>query len=193
APLGVAPVYDGGAFGARPVSLRVFATWTPQGYMVMPGGLTRVAADETVGALSMQSGASSKDAWVLSEAPVDSFSLLGSQGRAIEIKRHGESAPSRAMDNLFWLGRYAERTESLVRILRAVTARLGEGSALELTRKFLVPFSMASDVPIPAGLMSDETALASELQILIYGRRQSRSLQRLLSKVEGTAWTVRDR
>ncbi|HEX4179102.1 MAG TPA: circularly permuted type 2 ATP-grasp protein, partial [Rhizomicrobium sp.] len=51
APLGVAPVYDGGAFGDRPVSLRVFATWTPRGYMVMPGGLTRVAADETVGAL----------------------------------------------------------------------------------------------------------------------------------------------
>jgi uncharacterized alpha-E superfamily protein len=35
--------------------------------------------------------------------------------------------PARAMDNLFWLGRYAERTESLVRILRAVTARLGDG------------------------------------------------------------------
>ncbi len=116
APLGVAPVYDGGSFGTRPVSLRVFATWTPQGYMVMPGGLTRVAADETVGALSMQSGASSKDAWVLSEAPVDKFSLLGNLGRDVEIKRHGESAPSRAMDNLFWLGRYAERTESLVRI-----------------------------------------------------------------------------
>ena len=81
APLGVAPVYDGGIFGTRPVSLRVFATWTPQGYMVMPGGLTRVAADETVGALSMQSGASSKDAWVLSEAPVDKFSLLNNQGR----------------------------------------------------------------------------------------------------------------
>ena len=30
----------------------------------MPGGLTRVAADDTVRALSMQSGASSKDAWV---------------------------------------------------------------------------------------------------------------------------------
>jgi uncharacterized circularly permuted ATP-grasp superfamily protein len=29
APLGVAPVFDGGTFGARPVSLRVFAAWTP--------------------------------------------------------------------------------------------------------------------------------------------------------------------
>jgi uncharacterized circularly permuted ATP-grasp superfamily protein/uncharacterized alpha-E superfamily protein len=193
APLGVAPVYDGGKFGARPVSLRVFATWTPSGWMVMPGGLTRVAADETVRALSMQSGASSKDAWVLSEAPVDKFSLLTNQGRAVELKRHGEAAPSRAMDNLFWLGRYAERTESMVRILRAVTARLGDGSALDLARTLLIPFSQASDVPVPAGVLTDETALAAELQILIYGRRQSRSLQRLLSRVETTAWSVRDR
>jgi uncharacterized circularly permuted ATP-grasp superfamily protein/uncharacterized alpha-E superfamily protein len=193
APLGVAPVYDGGKFGARPVSLRVFAAWTPKGWIVMPGGLTRVAADETVRALSMQSGASSKDAWVLSEAPVDNFSLLGSQGRSIEIKRQGESAPSRAMDNLFWLGRYAERTESMVRILRAVTARLGEGSALDLTQMLLVPFSQISDVPVPAGLLTDEAKLIEELQVLIYGRRQGRSLQTLLSRVEATAWSVRDR
>ena len=193
APLGVAPVFEGGAFGARPVSLRVFAAWTPDGWMVMPGGLTRVAADDTVRALSMQSGASSKDAWVLSEAPVDSFSLLNNQGRAVEIRRQGEAAPSRAMDNLFWLGRYAERTESLVRILRAVTARLGESSALELARTLLVPFSQTGDMPIPAALVEDEAALAAELQILTYGRRQSRSLQRLLSRVETTAWSVRDR
>ena len=193
APLGVAPVFDGGKFGARPVSLRVFAAWTPKGWIVMPGGLTRVAADETVRALSMQSGASSKDAWVLSEAPVDNFSLLSGQGRSIEIKRKGESAPSRAMDNLFWLGRYAERTESMVRILRAVTARLGEGSALDLTRMLLVPFSQTTDVPVPEGLLTDEAKLIEELQVLIYGRRQSRSLQRLLSRVEATAWSVRDR
>jgi uncharacterized circularly permuted ATP-grasp superfamily protein/uncharacterized alpha-E superfamily protein len=195
APLGVAPVFDDGAFGARPISLRVFATWTPQGYMVMPGGLTRVAADETMGALSMQSGASSKDAWVLSEAPVDNFSLLSGQGRTIEIKRHGESAPSRAMDNLFWLGRYAERTESLVRILRAVVARLGDApdAALELNRKLLVPFAETAETPAVLEKPIDETALAAELQILIYGRRRNRGLQRLLSRVESTAWSVRDR
>ena len=193
APLGVAPVYDGGAFGTRPVSLRVFAAWTPTGWMVMPGGLTRVAADETVRALSMQSGASSKDAWVLSEAPVDSFSLLGNQGRTVEIKRHGESAPSRAMDNLFWLGRYAERTESLVRILRAVAERLADapGAALELNRKLLQPFAEGGE-PQADGI-EDEAVLAAELQNLIYGRRRNRGLQRLLSRVEETAWSVRDR
>jgi uncharacterized alpha-E superfamily protein len=191
-PLGLAPVFENGRFGAKPVSLRVFAAWTPKGWMVMPGGLTRVAADDTVRALSMQSGASSKDAWVLSAAPVDNFSLLGGGGRSLEIKRRGESAPSRAMDNLFWLGRYAERTEAFVRILRAVASRLTDepDSALEVARKLLIPFSHASDSPIEE--IASEQALAEELKLLIYGR-QSRGLQRLLVRVEQTGWSVRDR
>jgi uncharacterized circularly permuted ATP-grasp superfamily protein/uncharacterized alpha-E superfamily protein len=192
-PLGLAPVFEKGQFGARPITLRVFAAWTPNGWTVMPGGLTRVAANDTVRALSMQSGASSKDAWVLSATPVDNFSLLGNSGRTLEIKRHGESAPSRAMDNLFWLGRYAERTESFVRILRAVTSRVSDepAGALEVARKLLIPYSHASDTPIEE--IAGEHALAAELQLLIYSPRHSRGLQRLLSRVEQTAWSVRDR
>ncbi len=192
-PLGLAPVFEKGQFGAKPISLRVFAAWTPNGWMVMPGGLTRVAANETIRALSMQSGASSKDAWVLSNAPVDSFSLLANGGRTLEIKRHGESAPSRAMDNLYWLGRYAERTESFVRILRAVTSRVSDepAGALEVARKLLIPYSQASDTPIEE--IADEAELAEELKLLIYSPRHSRGLQKLLSRVEHTAWSVRDR
>ena len=192
-PLGVAPVFEKGKFAARPISLRVFAAWTPNGWMVMPGGLTRVAADESTRALSMQSGASSKDAWVLSATPVDTFSLLAGSGRTLEIKRMGESAPSRAMDNLFWLGRYAERTESFVRILRSVTGRISDepAAALDVARKLLIPYSHASDSPIEE--IADEEALTHELQLLIYSPRHSRGLQKLLARVEQTAWSVRDR
>ncbi len=192
-PLGMAPVFENGKFSAKPVSLRVFAAWTPNGWMVMPGGLTRVAADNTVRALSMQSGASSKDAWVLSSAPVDNFSLLANGGKTLEIKHLGESAPSRAMDNLFWLGRYAERTENFVRILRAVAGRLNDepAGALEVARKLLIPFSQASDTPIEE--IAGEAELTAEMQLLIYGNKVSRGLQRLLLRVEQTAWSVRDR
>jgi hypothetical protein len=185
-PPGLAPVFENGRFGVKPVSLRVFAAWTPKGWMVMPGGLTRVAADDTVRALSMQSGASSKDAWVISEAPVDNFTLLGQGARALEVKRQGESAPSRAMDNLFWLGRYAERTEAFVRILRAVTSRLIDepASALDVARKLLIPFSLASDNPIEE--IASEQTLAEELQLLVFSPYNSRSLQRLLARVEQT-------
>jgi uncharacterized circularly permuted ATP-grasp superfamily protein/uncharacterized alpha-E superfamily protein len=194
-PLGLAPVFEDGRFGARPVSLRVFAAHTPSGWIVMPGGLTRVAADETMNALSMQSGASSKDAWVISGAPVDNFSLLSQGGRTLEIKRLGESAPSRAMDNLFWLGRYAERTESLVRILRAVSARLGDDAqgALDAANTLLLPLGMAGEQDAQGGTVSSEAELARTLQHLVYGRRGAYGLQRLLERVESIAWSVRDR
>jgi uncharacterized circularly permuted ATP-grasp superfamily protein/uncharacterized alpha-E superfamily protein len=194
-PLGLAPTYENGQFGARPVSLRVFAAFTPNGWMVMPGGLTRVAADESASALSMQSGASSKDAWVLSNAPVDPFTLLGNGGRTLEVKRQGEAAPSRAMDNLFWLGRYAERSESFVRILRAVAARANDepGPALDIAARLLLPFAQSAESTPDERPILEQEELLAELQLLIYSRRHQRGLQRLLSRVEATAWSVRDR
>ena len=60
---------------ARGVGLRVFAVRTPSGYVVMPGGLTRVAsgADERV--VSAQRGGGSKDTWVTSDGSVDASFL----------------------------------------------------------------------------------------------------------------------
>jgi uncharacterized alpha-E superfamily protein len=74
-----------------------------------------------------------------------------------------------------------------------VTARISDepAAALEVARKLLVPYSHASDTPIEE--IVDEEALAHELQLLIYSARHSRGLQRLLSGVEQTAWSVRDR
>lgn len=119
-PLGDAPTFERRRFTTRPLSLRLFAAWTPNGYVVMPGGLARVATDDSVRALTMQSGAASKDIWVLAPGRVDTFSLLRPSSEPVALRRSGDVAPSRAMDNLFWLGRYVERTENLVRILRAV-------------------------------------------------------------------------
>ncbi|HZD40920.1 MAG TPA: transglutaminase N-terminal domain-containing protein, partial [Terriglobales bacterium] len=42
------------------------------------------------------------------------------------IVRGGFYSPSRAVENLFWMGRYAERVESVGRLLRATALRLIE-------------------------------------------------------------------
>jgi uncharacterized circularly permuted ATP-grasp superfamily protein/uncharacterized alpha-E superfamily protein len=198
APLGLAPVYDNGRLGMRPMSLRVFAAWTPSGYVVMPGGLARIASGETARALSMQSGAASKDVWVLADGPVDNFTLLRGSD-PVAIRRMGDEAPSRAMDNLFWLGRYAERTENLVRVLRAVVLRLGDdmgmtqaAGAAELSRRLLVPFAQASEEAVEEAAGGDDARLAGELQGAIFGN-DPQGLRRLLQRVEQSAWAVRDR
>lgn len=199
APLGLAPAFEQGKFVTRPMALRVFAAWTPEGYIVMPGGLARVALEEDVRALSMQSGAESKDVWVLADGPVDQFSLLKPSSAPLAIRRTGDEAPSRAMDNLFWLGRYAERTENLVRVLRAIVLRLGDdtgfnarANAAALTRRLLVPLAHLSAAAVDEAASGNDTRLSGELASVIFGT-ENHGLQRLLADVQRTAWAVRDR
>jgi len=116
---------------SRSVGLRVFAVATTNGYHVMPGGLTRVAADEGSKAIAMQRGGRSKDTWVLSQAPVNaSFSLLSRTVKPEDLVASRVNVPSRAAENLFWFGRYGERCESTARLLRvAIGVVLDESKA----------------------------------------------------------------
>ncbi len=194
-PLGLAPVFEHGKFGTKPVNLRVFAAWTPQGYIAMPGGLVRVAQDDHARSLSIQSGAASKDVWVCGQGPADTFSLLKGTARAVEIRRIGEAPPSRAMDNLFWLGRYTERAEGAVRVLRAVTARLGEDAAVaaDIAGRFLFRASPANAAAVRSAASGDDEKLLVELHTLLYDRNAPAGLPRLLARVRQTAWSARDR
>src|SRR5690606_7450761 len=67
AQLSQAPVWQG-TLQARPIGMRVCAVATADGYRVLPGGLTRVAALADAEVVSMQRGGASKDTWVLGEA-----------------------------------------------------------------------------------------------------------------------------
>jgi uncharacterized alpha-E superfamily protein len=198
-PLGVAPTFERGTFAARPMTLRVFAAWTPNGYVVMPGGLARVAVDDSARALSMQSGSASKDVWALARGPVDTFSLLRPPTARVEIRRSGNEAPSRAMDNLFWLARYAERTEHLIRVLRAVVIRLAgdTGSvtamnAAAFSGNLLAPLELVTREAVDEATAGDDARLRSEVDEVIFGTEVT-GLQRLLRRVARTAWSARDR
>ena len=62
----------------------------------------------------MQRGGGSKDTWVLADGAGQRRSACcRSGGQPVELSRGGSDLPSRVADNLFWLGRYAERAEGL--------------------------------------------------------------------------------
>jgi uncharacterized alpha-E superfamily protein len=69
--------------------------------------------------VSMQRGGTSLDAWVLTDGQVDLFSMLPQRLRVDDILARRRPVVSRTAENLFWLGRYTERTEQLVRLARA--------------------------------------------------------------------------
>ncbi|MGO8499755.1 alpha-E domain-containing protein, partial [Rhizobium ruizarguesonis] len=76
------------------------------GWQIMPGGFARIGSGADVAAIAMQSGGAAADVWIVSEKPVERHTLLPAEG-SFTRKMPG-SLPSRAADNLFWLGRYIE-------------------------------------------------------------------------------------
>src|ERR1700742_5071499 len=103
--LSTTPVWDNGRITPRPFVLRVFAAATPNGWTIMPGGFCRIADQPDARAVSMGDGARAADVWVVSDRAVSPTTLLPA-GDTVRIRRIAGVVPSRAADNLFWLGRY---------------------------------------------------------------------------------------
>ena len=131
--------------------LRVFAVSDgPQSWRVLPGGLTRIAGAELEIA-SMQRGGSSADTWVLTHGEVDATSLLHHDQPAVEIGHRNRSVTSRAAENLFWLGRYTERTENTARLARLALESLnGEDQNSQPLLAWLSEVSVAFALVLPA-------------------------------------------
>jgi len=117
--LSTMPVLRGDQLEPAPFVLRVFAAATPDGIRVMPGGFCRTSDRLDVRAISMGEGARTADVWVIDDKPVERMTLIAS-GEDVQVRRIMGHLPSRAADNLFWLGRYMERAESTLRTVRSL-------------------------------------------------------------------------
>ena len=124
-PLPTTPSFDGK--GLQPVhwAMRVFVAIDDDGCHVLPGGLVRQSSEPA--AVGLPNGHGSKDLWVL-RAPGDGSvpSILTRRFAQVHLRRTGRDLLSRTAENLFWLGRYTERAETVLRVLRAALNRLIE-------------------------------------------------------------------
>jgi len=134
--LSQAPVCDRAQVRASAIGLRVYACASPNGYVVMPGGLTRAATGTDARVISMQRGGSSKDTWVLSTGPVSTFSLLKRETRPQDLVRTGLNLSSRVVENLHWFGRNTERCDAMARLLRVALTRVIEEGPAERDRSW---------------------------------------------------------
>ena len=174
---------------SRTVGLRVFAVATPDGYRVMPGGLTRVAGDGDSRVIAMQRGGRSKDTWVLSDAPVNaSFSLMSHTVQPADLVRSRANLPSRAAENLFWFGRYGERCDAAARLLRvALNNLLDDGSQ----RGDGVPPSLV--LAERWGLVEDAESRTPERDLLRAATHPDEGFSERLKQMSRVAFNLRDR
>ena len=125
ATLSTTPAFKDGVLAPHPMSLRVFLARTPQGWEIMPGGFARIGSPGEANALAMQTGGAAADVWIVSKSAVRTETMLDPP-TAPFVRQQQAVLPSRAADNLFWMGRYVERAENTIRMLRAYHLRLVE-------------------------------------------------------------------
>jgi uncharacterized circularly permuted ATP-grasp superfamily protein/uncharacterized alpha-E superfamily protein len=196
-PLSTAPVWTGHKLEPRPLVLRVYAAADGDSYAVMPGGLTRVSSATDVPIVSIQHGGGSKDTWVIADGPVSTVSLLSPARIVVRRERRAADLPSRLADNLFWLGRHAERAEHTVRLLRSIVAYLTREDTTEETPALVALLHVLVDLKLlPRRLRQPMPLRDLEHQLLAFLFKQdphSVGMRRTLAELRRIATAVRDR
>lgn len=193
-PLSTAPTYSGEAFQPRHLSLRAFLVRRADDYEAMPGGLTRFASSHDSLVVSMQSGGGSKDTWVLSDGEPSNLSLLRHPGLRVEIVRSGADLPSRAADNLFWIGRYVERADGTTRLLRSLLARRVEDAEGRAPEVAALLSALEDNLELLRGTLSRTIAgLDAELARVLIAQEPARTPRSSITLGYRSASVVRDR
>ncbi|MDI1308989.1 MAG: circularly permuted type 2 ATP-grasp protein [Methylotenera sp.] len=119
-----APSLVDGHLEPRQSLMRCFMVAQEGGYKLMPGSLTRSAAQTEDVLVSNQLGAMSKDTWIVGGNTTQQNSPAASKHNELNSNSYSSTLSSRVAENLFWVGRYAERTEGSIRLLRTTVKKL---------------------------------------------------------------------
>ena len=195
----LAPTLTADGIANRATILRTFAVTDGDSYTVMPGGLTRVAPDEGL-VIANHMGAWSKDTWVLTDRPEPMTGFWSETLPAISVTPDSVM-PSRAAENLYWLGRYAERAEGVARLLREIEARRTEffdlhneagSECIEALLKALTQVTTTYPGFVGAGSAARLAAPDAELQRVAGDARQPGTLAHAIANMLDTVDAVRD-
>ncbi len=128
APIGFshAPAFENKGLVPRSFAVRCFVALTANGYQLMPGGLAMTVDPDRAVALSAPDG-QTRDVWVQGDAEQDPhISLWRPTVETARVERSQRVIQSRVADDLFWLGRYSERADWILRVLRSALRRVEE-------------------------------------------------------------------
>jgi uncharacterized circularly permuted ATP-grasp superfamily protein/uncharacterized alpha-E superfamily protein len=187
AQLSHAPIWqaENGQLQPRAIGMRMYAVASRDGYRVLPGGLTRVAAEADAEVVSMQRGGASKDTWVLGERPPSGEQWKTQRNVGVhDLVRRDPYLPSRVVENLFWFGRYCERCDDSARLLRIMLARYVDGDDPQALQA-------AVDLGERLALLPDEGELPERLLAALLGDDWSFSLRSNLQRLQWAASQVR--
>ena len=158
--LSSAPAWQNNQFVPRPTILRSFVVAGHQQYRAMPGGITRQGSTEQDIMLTSELSHCSKDTWVISDGPETPMTLWPSSKEHIAYnEEQAQNLPSRVIENMFWLGRYAVRAEYALRLLRSVYIQLNETPQLSEKAYYTVLKAVTQATDTYPGFTAKDTVL----------------------------------
>ena len=194
--LSSAPVWDNGCLNSRSVVLRTYVMNTGNGWIAIPGGLVRVAGEKVPSSpcsavvTARTHGCCGTVRWI----PSACCALATNRCNSVDFPR---AVPSSVADNVFWLGRYAERAESISRILRAIIPRASRAEEADLgclIRLHSCLETRHSKLPKPKDKRPATTAdLEQELISLVSDVKRGDSVASTLAEVSRIGGNVRER
>jgi uncharacterized alpha-E superfamily protein len=189
--LSCTPVWNGSELEPRPLVWRTFSARSEGHCTVMPGGLSRVSPMPGRFVITMQHGGISKDTWVTSTSPIPSPPPPPSP-IVLRPLRSPAGIPSRSAEHLFWLGRYAERMEWHVRLIRTTLERLGGefSPARESERPACLQLLQFLELTAPGETIA---SLPGELCTLLTDPQRHGSIPELAARLRYNAAAARDR
>ncbi len=128
-----APSWTSGGLKARPFAMRLYVVAVDGDYRLMPGGLA-MSLDGAPGVAMSAMDGHSRDVWVASdeEAAAPHITLMRPAAEVARVLRTGSGLRSRIADNLYWLGRYCERADWVMRLMRGALTRADDTGAIAL-------------------------------------------------------------
>lgn len=195
--LATVPTLTGNGLEPRRAVMRAFLVARNESYVAMPGGLARVAAMASGEFIGDRDASVSKDIWVVASEPEDLAGFWLQAGTPVAAAPSAEDAmSSRAAENLFWLGRYAERAEAVVRLLRVVGDRRNDfpdgvnpaGSAC--LRSLLTALTQVTGTH--PGFANVDADVGAEMHALMTDTTRPGTLAFALRRLRDAAYPVRD-
>ncbi len=128
-----APSWTMDGLTSRPFAVRLYVLAVDGEYRVMPGGLA-MSLDGTPGVAMSAMDGHSRDVWITSEEEqaAPHITLMRPAAEVAHVLRTGAGLRSRIADNLYWLGRYCERADWVMRLMRGALTRADDTGAIGL-------------------------------------------------------------